>query len=746
MSIKLDFPYYVILKASAGSGKTYVLTERFVYFLLSKDIPKNNIKNILAITFSNNAAYEMKSRILELLKSFYIDNPNNFSKIAERVVDEILSNYSDFQVKTIDSFMTNIFKASAYDFEFNPDVEILMNKDSLTKYAYNLFLKDVGANSDITELFEEMIEILEESLGFMWDPAEEIYQKIKKIYDEVLKAVPRNITFDESLIDKRKNMEIELSNIMEKILQKVNSSGLERNYKNKIFDEFPRILKQRRFVELIEKGVKALPVKKNKELQKVYEEIEALWMRFINLVSEYTELYSRCYYMPYIKIFERFHHCLQQIKKKEGKIFIEDINKYLSEIINTEYVPEIYFRIGAKIYHFFIDEFQDTSLLQWLNLKPLIENSLSEGGSLFVVGDTKQAIYNFRGADYKVMKELEEANVFPSAKKIIEKLNKNYRSRSRIVQFVHDFFSKIIYLNDKYKFAAKLTELDSCEQIPYEDFKEEGYIEVRFLKNEEELKSSLKEIIEDLQTRNYSLRDIAIVASKNTQVEMLSFLLSELGVSFLSYSSLDVRKRKITWEIIHLLQFLDSPLDDFSFSVFIMGDIYKKVLETSKKNIDINEFVLTNREHSPLYKAFEKQFSQLWREHFERLFRLTGYLPIYDLVSEVINSFRLFEIMPEEEATFMKILEIIRYFEQKGVSSIKNFINFFSTTVEDDTIWDITLPVDTEAVKVMTIHKAKGLQFPITIVFLERQRHPKDGMVIEPLEGIFKINENMVEK
>lgn len=748
MMVNLDFPHYVILKASAGSGKTHTLAERFVSFLISDRVPKNNIKNILAITFSNNAAYEMKSRILNFLKTLYLNSENGkISDVAQKIIDEILSSYSDFQVKTIDSFMTNIFKASAYDFEFSSDFEILMNNESLLRYAYDTFLKDVGVKQDITELFEEMITLIQDTNSrFVWDPATEIYKKIKRIYEVISKTDIERIAYDSDLISKRQQIESALSDTMKEILKKIANSGLDRNAQNKIIDEFPRIIRQKRFNELLERGVKTCPVKKNKKLQKIYEEIESLWKDFQELICSYAEVNCYSYYIPYMKIFDCFYEKLQQIKRKESRVFIEDINKLLSSYINEAYVPEIYFKIGSKIYHFFIDEFQDTSPLQWLNLKPLIENSLSEKGSLFIVGDTKQAIYGFRGADYRIMKQLENTEVFPSAKKIVKKLNVNYRSRVNIIRFTADFFQKTMNLNDRYRIAAELTELNDCKQIPHSDFKEEGYVEVKFLSDDEELKNALKDIINDSKLRGYKLKDIAILASKNEQVEMLSFLLSELGLNFLSYSSVDVRKRKVTSEIIHLLKFLDSPLDDFSFSVFIMGDIYKEVLKISQKDIDIDEFILRNKDSFPLYKAFEREFPALWKEHFEKLFKLTGYLPLYDLISSAMSDFQLFEIMPEEEATFIKILELARYFEQRGLSSIKDFVEFLAGSAEDETIWNITLPIDIDAVKVMTIHKAKGLEFPITVVFLEKQKNPSDGMIIHPSMGILKINEKMAEK
>jgi len=157
----IHFPHFTVLKASAGSGKTYALTRRIVLFLLSEKIPQNSLRNILAITFSNNAAKEMKERTLDWLKEIHFGNPNKIAELVEmtsqpaevmknkaaEIINEILENYTDFQIKTIDSFMTTVFKASAIDFGYNPDFEILMDNSFLMAYAFNLFLRNVKEGS-----------------------------------------------------------------------------------------------------------------------------------------------------------------------------------------------------------------------------------------------------------------------------------------------------------------------------------------------------------------------------------------------------------------------------------------------------------------------------------------------------------------------------------------------------------------------------------------------------------------------
>src|SRR4030042_7082812 len=143
--LAIPFPHFTLLKASAGSGKTYSLTERFVQFLLSGKIPQNRLRNILAITFSNNAAREMKERILSWLKDIYFKDPDKIKELSEIVsikkehlpdragaeIDEILKNYTEFQVKTIDSFMTSIYKASAINLGYSPDFDIVMAPESI---------------------------------------------------------------------------------------------------------------------------------------------------------------------------------------------------------------------------------------------------------------------------------------------------------------------------------------------------------------------------------------------------------------------------------------------------------------------------------------------------------------------------------------------------------------------------------------------------------------------------------------
>jgi ATP-dependent exoDNAse (exonuclease V) beta subunit len=256
-------------------------------------------------------------------------------------------------------------------------------------------------------------------------------------------------------------------------------------------------------------------------------------------------------------------------------------------------------------------------------------------------------------------------------------------------------------------------------------------------------------LIKDLKQRGYAYSEIAILTYRNEDVANITTWLNELGVHFISYSSLDIRTRKLTAEIVALLTFLDSPPDDLSFAGFILGDIFKKSLERDEeiKREELHTFLFRNRRKPPLYKAFQEEFPDLWRIYFEDLFKSTGYLPLYDLVNEIYRIYRVFDHF-KEEATFIKILEVIKNFEGKGRNSPSDFLKCASAEEAGESDWTIDVPAGINAVKVMTIHKAKGLGFPVVIVLLyEESTRGFKYILDEEANGVhlLKINQKIMK-
>lgn len=818
----ISLPHLFVLKASAGAGKTYVLSKRFVQFILSEKIPHNNIRNILAVTFTNNAAQEMKERILEWLKLLYFQDPESLkefsnlltlssqeiTKKAEVLIEEILSSYSDFQIKTIDSFMTAIFKFSALDFGYNPEFDVLLNNDYLMGYAFNLFLKNVRKGTKESHFFQEIINTLHEykkgDQPYLWDPSNNILEEIKKIHIK-LAAFWKKLKINDYSTEKL-HLENKAKDTCLQIEDMMLQSGLDRN-KNSRYNSVYKAITEGRYSDIVGKSGKTPPVKNTKHKQNTlikqdvlveyYNKIKDKWEELCEVIDRYTYISAYSYYVPYLKVYEEFSEIIEKIKKEQGKIFIEDISKNLALYLGEKTVPDIYCRIGETIFHYFIDEFQDTSPIQWQNLFPLLENSLSQKGSVFIVGDTKQAIYGFRNADYTIMKDLEHNNPFSSAKQIpsakhvffaedipsekdiystrhtssenhipsashihsidhiplvshlplvshipyvkhiVGELEVNYRSKQAILDFTEKVFKEMVADSQELSDTGKRSGLTDYAQKVKEENKEAGYVEVVFCdKNDESLpeQQKVKEIVQELCKRGYSYKDIAILTQKNENVVRVTSWLNEFDIPFVSYSNLDIRRRKITCEIIDLLKFLDSPVNDFSFAAFILGNIFQKTISKYNPEADmkkIREFLFTHRDYPNIYKFFQKEYNNIWNIYFETLFNASGYMPLYDLITETYNIFKLFETFNEEEAALVKILEVVKEFEGEGYNSIKGFLDFAGHDESDERRWNINLPKDVNAVNVMTIHKAKGLEFPVAILILYNDESKKLKYIIK---------------
>ena len=767
----IRFPQFIVLKASAGSGKTHTLTQRYVQFVLSENIPRNSLKNILAITFSNNASKEMKERVLQWLKSLQFGDEKAVKELtgiitfgnaspsekAGRLIEEILDHFADFQVRTIDSFMATLFRASAIDFGYAPDFEILIHSDPLMEYAFNLYLKEVKEGSAEADLFENVVQIILENKGgetsYLWDPSAVLLDEMKGIYKRVAASGKEIRIRDHSReIDSVKQR---IRQELEEIGGLIGKSGLERNG-NSTFSALFSLSREGRFVDFIGRGLKNAPVKKppksDDSLQKAYDAILRRWVEVGQTIQAYTSLYARSYYDPYLKLYGAFSETAEEVKKRQGKVFIEDINKQLSAYLQAEIVPDIYCRLGETVFHFLIDEFQDTSPIQWQNLLPLIGNVLAQEGSLFVVGDTKQAIYGFRYADYTIMKGCESKNPFPSAGHQALELDTNYRSAFRILEFNEEVFKERAAFHDDYRLAAEQSGLKDYVQKPQAKQGYAGYVQVEMVErdaNDPPERLRVQGLIEELVGRGYAYRDIAILAARNREVVDATTWLSEKNIPFISYSSLDIRRRKVTGEVIALLRFLDSPPDDLAFATFLLGEMFHRNLQREFGEIthsELHAFLFRNRKKAPLYKIFQEEFNPVWERFFSRLFRSVGYLPLYDLVTETLQTFRAFETLQEDEATLVKILEVVKEFEGSGSNSLRDFL-CSTADGEAGAEWKIDVPRNVNAVHVMTLHKAKGLGFPVVIALLYGASRRVFNTIIDE-EGdeivLLKLNQKII--
>ena len=838
---ELRFPHIYSVEASAGSGKTYTLTLRFLQFLLSRrNIENNNLKNILGITFTNNSAKEMKMQVLNKLKSLnlglldadtlrYIYDITSFSRgtsgdnasdgrlsdgsfsdggdpsaslsgfyadaaayaaadadavaktaknLAGNLIDAILSNYHDFQIRTIDSFTSKILKASAAEMELPPDFEISTESSGITDYAVLKMIE--SAEHGVLDKFLDLLSRNASRDGIDFNPADRIKIEMKRLLEI---ESDRNSEFlaDFSVQEKLDENLKPVIDGLKGLLESAEKEGMEINgrFKPETIEKIKNYLNDKNYFGLVNDR-KGFPYKNKKDYSEKWEE---LYDRFNGYMPEIAKLKS----LPYLTMYESFKKELLNAYKILGLVYISDVNKKLSRFLRENSVPEVYFQLGNSIYHYFIDEFQDTSKVQWQNLKPLIEESLAKGGSLFTVGDLKQALYGFRGADYKIMKALNGGGgrSFPSIEEFKKvSLKFNYRSDKILVDYVNNVFKidlkrKAEAVGDPAGFLTyeQNTPLDetgghihnggycSTEIFKKEDKNKDrdnknkdGYNEHNNNDNKEKeenepqggpsefnvlnaIEARLLETIDDLvKVRNYGCGDIAILAQKNKYLNYLAGLLIERGYKVVTQSSLDIRNRKIIREIEMLLNFLNAPIDDFNFGSFIIGNIFEKKIgsQCGKKYAreEFEKFLfetnLNNAKGEPLYILFRERYKDLWNECFEELFNKTGYLPPYETALYIYKTFNIAENFREESAYLAHFLDAVQYAEEKGCADLNDLLDLMKTdnsnsnfnAADSDELFYIDLPEVKDAVTLLTVHKAKGLQWDAVInVFIAEENY-----------------------
>lgn len=747
---RLKFPHVLVIDASAGSGKTETLAQRFVQFILSSKIPHNDITNILAITFTNNAAREMKQRILKWLKKLAFGKdcrekkqtlalvsikPEEIGRRAQEAIEMVIDRYSDFHIQTIDSFMNKILNSSAVELGIPMENEITDSYTNLIELSLSLVLASVGetiARKDV----DDFLELLMHEVGdvFPWNPLYNIKAQFENFLGEEGKVL-EEIAFDD-----------QWSAIKEQFRQVCDA--YEHFLTLGLVEKSPRGCKAvkcikdsniKEFINSYSPG--NIPFKTDKKRQNIYDQAKQTWNALAPQVEEMVKLHAASHYCHYGALYRKFKKYLDVVKRKLETIHYDDINKKLSQYVEKGNVLEIYYRLGDVLYHFLLDEFQDTDKVQWENMQSLFEEAYSKGGSLFAVGDTKQAIYMFRKADYKIMRDMVNAikskipygNYLPQSvihNATVKHLTKNFRSGSIILEYVDSIFKD--KLKDSKLLEQDFTGLTTYIQEPADrgDYEQEGQHDDGYVKaivvdkaDDNSEKEVLLKILDHVLKR-YQERDVAILTRTNGSVEEVVEWLIEKDIQVASFSSLDIRKRKIIMEIVSLLRWLDSPVDSLSFADFILGNIFLKALETMVKDIDrdvlfddLTHRTLANSKNPVALYIWLRDYSRfkdIWPLFFKKIFENAGFYPLYDLVSQIYRTFNVFENFPEETGFLVRFLEAICAVESKGMNNLKDFMKMVSDDTEKSG-FDIILPDYIDAVKVMTFHKAKGLGFPIVI-------------------------------
>ena len=607
---------FCIYRSSAGSGKTFTLVKEY----LKLSLPKARFEDILAITFTNKAANEMKSRILEelsLMKNKDKDNENGMLMTlcnelgcgveevrakAKNLETRILHNYSDFSVYTIDSFTQKIIQTFAYDLDIPLNYKVILEKDEIKQKAVNDLLAMVGTpgNEDLTNIILKYIGE-QMAVGDNWN----IESKLQDVSDEIFKETAlenlskiKDITLDDfvEIYNTHKteitNFEKDLQNRAMDVLKKIKGENLEASdfYQGQrgVYGYLDKTSKGdikvcNKYVEaFLEDETKRLSSKSTKRniaegiLDDIVIGVRGICDKIEKGYKTYNTqkvLMKKIYGMA---LLNAISDNIKNYQDTDEVLHISEFNKRISDVVLNQPVPFLYERLGERYKHFLIDEFQDTSVMQWQNLLPLIINSLSTGDMSLVVGDGKQAIYRFRQGEVEQFVKLPDVYnpqnnpiIDEHAKELkhhgrVENLASNYRTGKAIVEFNNRFFKSVvedqlndntkisdIYLGEEYRNKIGTGNVSHCHLISKDcatcenkpllcqkAVKEGGYVSVKLLEAETSddvktnLYESIYETISDLvQNKGYEYKDIAILARKNGELNEILKYLSEKKIN-----------------------------------------------------------------------------------------------------------------------------------------------------------------------------------------------------------------------
>lgn len=746
---------FMLYRASAGSGKTYTLVREFLTLCLSSDNVTFN--NILAVTFTNKAANEMKAKILNHLEGIMTDDPDYSSmkkdlseaiqleetKLKERAAklyNRIIHNYSDLNVSTIDSFIQQVSRTFARELNLPNQYKLMLDKrEFLDEFIQQIDKAISGDEGTLAETLSDYVKHkLQEESKWRLDSS------IKKFVEKLLKesAYKKGDALNAKSVDKSEYVRIydyvnekaaECKNSISENIKKIE----EFNQENGIVDykeEYNRVLVT--FLERIKDDINITPKKlqEGKTLTEIlsydkkWNKGKKVWpeddsRRLIGYFNSIVEKHKSLYLINIIKkdiyLYVLRGDLLEIINnhiKETNKVHISEFNKRISDIIADCSVPFIYERIGSKYEHLFIDEFQDTSLLQWFNFLPLVSNSISNGNKTLLVGDAKQAIYRFRSGEVEQIIKLPEihdkpmeesdgtwqvASPFDEYESSISssfaqyELGTNYRSKKNVVVFNNSFFKfakdclpetyKEVYDKSKpQRFNAKIGAYEGCVNVKiFKDEKDDLYkSRVR-----ESLVDDIKSLSDNYEDLKYS--DIAILVRNKEDGSKIAEYLTENNIPVISSDSIMLRSSNKIMLIIFTLKY--------------MVDEKSKV---NKLNLSFYQEICKNKTDGSCDLAEALKYD-IKDECFDELRRSA--LSLYDLCMRIIE-LHGFDVV--NDVFLQYFMNVVQNWQNADNHGINAFLEYWDRK-SDDLFVEISGKIN--AVQILTIHKSKGLEYKVVM-------------------------------
>ncbi len=739
-----------LYNASAGSGKTYSLVKKYISFLLT-NTSESFFKNILAVTFTNKAAQEMKSRLISTLEEMssknYEENEmlQSISKETGVPVDElharaknslqfILHHYSWLSFFTLDKFSLRLLKSFSKELELSNSFSVELDIDEYYQNAFFDFKEDLEPQSPIyRSVINHYLNALDEeksinnidknTLAELKNYDSEIYlpyvQANRFVSSSDLEVLKKELWQQRSVLDQ------EIKDLAQESATLIRQQGLD-------ISDFKGSASYG-LLAWIEK-IAANGLAKPDEFQKPEKFDKEKWETKNNvdkhdliegvlpeLISNYQMMQKRFYtailnqnvlkqIFP-LQLYQKVQQKLNEVKEEEDKIFINEFKPIISKHLQEQPSAFIYEKLGNHFQHIFFDEFQDTSQMEWDNFKPLRDQitSQNEGGTLSIIGDPKQSIYRFKGGNPEIMLDIiEEAekskrNTATESLYYNHPLKKNYRSQKNIVEFNNQLYQHFAQDVPNEMYQNLFTKMGIQEPNKQDD---KGYVEFLVLNHEEYEENEnerILSIISDAEKRNIPLGEVAVLVQTNKKAQKIAqYLLAQKPeLEIATEESLLLKNNDAVLSIVSLLFALEHP-DNPTY-------VYDFVYHLSKSSS-----LLKNDFEEEILRLFEKpekalqNFEIQYDINFKYLQKQT--IDLYSFIESLIRNLHFYKA---QKNFLIHFLDCIYEQENQQVLDITSFLDFCER--KSDSL-KITAPDNSNALNIMTIHKAKGLEFSIVIL------------------------------
>lgn len=754
---------YTVINASAGSGKTYALVQRLLMICLRYPNQQQSIRNILALTFTNKAANEMKERILSWLGNFsannYAENVDlkNIQKAFEeqglkitidelhlrskRLLDYILHNYSTLNIGTIDRFNSRLVRSFSYELGLAKNFNLEIEAEPFLIEAVDKMLDQIGENETISNSFMDYVDYsLENNERInlnknLYDSAKEFvkdihYEHLKNnnSFDDANYENIKNTLRKEIVLNKKKSAEITAASIelfksrnieIEDFAQGKNGIG---GFFTKVIDfyqqkrpgfPFPTTLEES-VINNYRKGASSKAKHKEADIMEILDQLLENRMQLILLYIETQKKEKVLSALLPLKVNKDIQDELKKIEEENDLVLLSKFNILINENLKNEPSAFIYEKVGSQFQHYFFDEFQDTSELQWQNFVPLRDHSVStEYTSFTLVGDPKQSIYRFRGGESKLMLDIINKKEFSPKEADLLVLKDNWRSARNIVRFNNELYQfHSLELEEEHRNIFGI----DAEQNPKSQI--DGRVKVNLIENltneefYDDTSERMRKDIQECLDNGFKFSDITILCRGNFDIFSYSQKLGNLKVNYHGEETnvKTISDKGLTLELSNTLkaviEFLRWEINPKNKPCLIMMMYHLNTLG----KIHMPDFTLGMKEildiegHEEIIQFIQEKYSlQLKQDNFPRF-------NLYNFIEYYINEF---SVENKETDFLLNFLEMLFNFTQNAGASTKEFLKYWD---EEASSYTIQASENIDAIQIMTIHKSKGLEFPIVFI------------------------------